>query len=191
LADKPSETAVNLLAETYTDSGGDIKAMLRTLIASPEFALSARGKLKRPLEFFISLLIHTQAEIKLDQRSLRALTQPLRSLGQVPHMWPSPDGYPDTSDWWTTSSGMLTRWNFAMRITRGEMRGVRVPLPDITADGQSPQDIVDLLSLQFLGERLPDPARDVLVSYAADGDLGKNLPGVAGVILASPYFQVR
>ncbi|MBT7988396.1 MAG: hypothetical protein HN769_00765, partial [Anaerolineae bacterium] len=46
------------------------------------------------------------------------------------------------------------------------------------------------LSIRFLGEKLPDNARDILVDYAA-ADLEKTLPEVAGLILGSPHFQMR
>ncbi len=40
-------------------------------------------------------------------------------------------------------------------------------------------------------ERLPDDARDILIDFASTGDLGANVPMVAGLILGSPHFQVR
>jgi hypothetical protein len=64
-------------------------------------------------------------------------------------------------------------------------------LPALTADAATPQDVVDLLSIRFLGEKLPDNARDILVDFASTSSLDANLPDIAGLILGSPHFQVR
>jgi hypothetical protein len=85
---------------------------------------------------------------------------------------------------------MLNRWNFALALTTGEVSGVEVDLPALVADAASAQDMVDLLSIRFLGEKLPDNARDILSDYAGT-DIDKTLPEIAGLILGSPYFQVR
>jgi uncharacterized protein (DUF1800 family) len=161
--------------------------MLRTLLKSDEFKASAGQKIKRPLEFFISALRVTGAEIK---RTPRALTEHLRNMGQVPFSWSPPTGFPDYADWWTTTSGMLNRWNFALLLTGGMVQGVELDLKALTTDAASAQDVVDVLSIRFLGEKLPDNARDILVDYAA-ADLEKTLPEVAGLILGSPHFQMR
>ena len=161
--------------------------MMRTLLKSDEFKASVGQKFKRPLEFFISTMRVTGAEIR---HTPRALTNQLRQMGQMPLMWSPPTGYPDYADWWTTTSGMLNRWNFALALTTGEVSGVEVDLPALVADAASAQDMVDLLSIRFLGEKLPDNARDILSDYAGT-DIDKTLPEIAGLILGSPYFQVR
>ena len=191
VADEPPASIVDALAETYQNSAGDIPSLLHTLIAAPEFVASAKTKLKRPLEFIVSMLIASQAKITLDRRSSRAILEQMRLLGQSPHLWPAPNGYPDHASWWTTSSGMLNRWNLALQVMNGLLPGIRVSLKDLTADAQSAEDLVDVLSRQFLGEPLPSDGRDLLVTYIAEGDKDRDLPNLAALILASPYFQMR
>ena len=191
VADAPPQPIVNSLAETFQSTNGDIRAMLRTLIFSDEFAASRGQKIKRPLEFFISVLRVTGAEINSQRGRLRDLTTALKLLGQVPFQWSPPNGYPDFAGWWLTTSGMLNRWNFAMLTTTGGLRNVTVPFSRLTSAADSPADEVDVLSLAFLGEPLPTDARDILVSYVSDGNLDETVPAVAGLILGSPYFQVR
>jgi hypothetical protein len=188
VADDPPPTIVVRLAETFQKTGGDTRDMLRTLTSSPEFADSAGQKVKRPLEFFVSLVRVTELQIVGNPRPL---AETLRLLGQMPYTWPSPDGFPDYAGWWLTTSGLLGRWNLAMRVTTGALPGVRVSYRRLLADAGSPADMVDLLSLQFLGETLPDHARDLLISFASDGDLRENIPALAGLILGGPQFQVR
>jgi uncharacterized protein (DUF1800 family) len=188
VADEPPASLVETLSQVFLNSGGNTKEMLRTLLASDEFKASAGQKMKRPLEFFISALRVTDAQIV---RTPRSLTQHLRLMGQMPFNWSPPTGYPDYADWWQTTSGMLNRWNFALLLTAEEVPGVVVDLKALTADAASAQDVVDVLSIQMLGETLPDNARDILVDYASAASLDKTLPDIAGLILGSPQFQVR
>lgn len=188
VADDPPASLVDRLAETFQHSGGDIKEMLRTLIFSPEFAAGAGQKVKRPLEFLVSLVRVTDLQLN---GSPRPLIRALHRLGQTPYGWATPDGYPDEAGWWLTTSGLLDRWNLAMLIATGAFRGIRIPYRRLLADAASAEDVVDLLSLRFLGEPLPDEARDALVAYASEGELQERVPAVAGLILGGPQFQVR
>jgi hypothetical protein len=47
------------------------------------------------------------------------------------------------------------------------------------------------LSQRFLGSKLPDDARSILLDFASSGDLGSKLASISGLILGSPHFQVR
>lgn len=187
--DDPPAALVDELAASFSSSGGDIRAWLRTLVQSPAFAASKGQKLRRPLEFVLALLRVTEASISATPRGLMRAVQ---LLGQTPFGWAPPNGYPDVAGYWLNTSGMLNRWNFAMLTAGNQLRDVQVPLARLTADAGSASDVVDLLSLRFLGEALPNDARDVLVSFASDGPLDDlRRSAVAGLILGSPYFQVR
>jgi len=191
VADDPPQSIIDSLAATFQSTGGDIKAMLHTLIFSDEFAASAGMKVKRPLEFFNSVLRVTGAEVTVRGGRIRDLQNALKNLGQVPYFWSPPNGYPDFAGWWLTTSGVLNRWNFAMLATTGGLPGVNIPLDRITAAADSPVDVVDVLSLAFLGTALPEDARAVMIDFSSDGDLTDKIPVVAGLILGSPYFQIR
>jgi len=56
VADDPPPALVDRMANTFLSSGGDIKAVLRTLVASPEFNSKKyfRNKVKTPMEFLAS-----------------------------------------------------------------------------------------------------------------------------------------
>ncbi len=188
VADDPPQSLVESLIDVFQSTGGDTRELVRALVQSDEFKAAAGTKVKRPLEFFISTLRVTSADITGQPRPL---VEHLRLLGQIPFTWQTPDGYPDYAAWWTTTSGLLNRWNFCLLLTANEIRGTRVDLKSLTADAGSPADVVDVLSQRFVGEILPDDARDILIDFASAGNLGKNLAPVAGLILGSPHFQVR
>jgi len=188
VSDSPDAALVDALAQVFTQSDGDTRQMLRALLNSESFKASAGQKFKRPLEFFISALRATGAT--MTGRS-RRLLEHLRLLGQLPFSWQLPDGYPDVADYWTTTSGMLDRWNFGMLLASNVIRGASVDLNALTRDAASAEDVVDVLSLRFIGERMPEDARSILVDLASSDDLDVVIPSVAGLILGSPHFQVR
>ncbi|MDK1029546.1 MAG: DUF1800 family protein [Anaerolineae bacterium] len=191
ITDRPSAAIVTSLATVFTESNGDIRTILRTLFSSEEFKASAGQKFKRPLDFFISAMRVTGAQVNLENRRSEQIQQHLRFMGQIPFTWTPPNGFPDVLDHWSTTSGLLARWNFSLSLTFGHIRGVSVNLPALTQDAGSAEDVVDVLSIRFMGDILPDDARDILVDFTLQNNLDKVIPSVAGLILGSPHFQLR
>ncbi len=190
VADDPPTSLVEAVTASYTDSGGDIPTMLRTIFYSDEFASSAGQKLKRPLDFAVSAIRVSGADGRLD----RLLRQYLRLLGQIPFGWPAPDGYPDYAAAWSSTSQSLYRWNLALTLASGAIRGVDLALPVV--DGSIPQ-MVDALCLQLLGQALPPDAQKVLIDFGHTVDAAQ-LPRqvelvnvLAGLVLCSSTFQLR
>ena len=188
VADEPPSALVDKLAASFTNTGGDIRAVLQVLFASSEFRLSAGLKFKRPLEFFVSALRVTGAQFT---KNPKPLYDKLRLLGQLPFQWLMPNGYPDVGAYWSTTGGLLNRWNFGVALAANTLAGAQVDLKTMTRDASSPADVVDLLSLRFSGEKMPNDARSILLDFASAGDLGSNLAPLAGLILGSPHFQTR
>lgn len=189
VSDSPPQALVDSLAQVFTQTDGNIRTLLRTLFDSDEFKASAGQKFKRPLDFFISTLRVSGAEIV--RRGTQGLQDHLRLLGQVPFTWQPPNGFPDVQGYWATTSGLLSRWNFGNLLVSNQIRGVKVDLERLTSDASSAEDIVDILSLQFLGALLPEDARSILVDFASAGSLDATIPSIAGLILGSPHFQMR
>lgn len=188
ITDDPDPVLVNSLAEVFTRSGGDTRALIRAIVDSDAFKNSAGQKFKRPLEFFLSALRLSGATII--QRSQK-IQESLRLLGQTPFTWQPPNGFPDVAGFWATTSGLLERWNFGMQLVSGQIDGAKLDMKSLTKEADSAQDVVDVLSIRFLGAKLPDNARSILVDFASSGDLGANIASTAGLILGSPHFQVR
>ena len=188
ISDSPDLAFVDALSQVFIDTDGDIRQLLRTILNSEAFKSSAGMKFKKPLDFFISTLRVTDA--KMTENS-RKLYEQLQLLGQLPFSWLMPDGYPDVEEYWATTSGMLDRWNFGFMLASNVIRGAAVNLPALTRDAASPEDVVDVLSIRFLGSRMPDDARSILVDLASSNSLDVIIPSVAGMILGSPHFQVR
>ena len=112
-------------------------------------------------------------------------------MGQVPFTWQPHNGFPDVAAYWSTTSGLLERWNFGLLLANGQIDGLKTDIKSLTKDAGSAQDVVDTLSIRFLGQVLPEKARSILIDYLSSGNLDNDIPSVAGLILGSPYFQVR
>ena len=188
VSDNPDPSFVSALANVFTQSDGDTNAVLKAIFQSDSFKNSAGQKLKRPLEFLASTLRLTGATLTGQSQQL---VQHVKLLGQIPFDWQFPNGFPDSAGFWATTSGLLERWNFGNLLTSNKINGVRVDVKSLTADAQSAQDVVDILSQRFLGSKLPDDARSILLDFASSGDLGSKLASISGLILGSPHFQVR
>src|SRR5205807_4254032 len=65
VSDDPPKALVERMAQTFTKSDGDIREVLRTMFKSPEFWAPAnyRAKVKTPLEFVVSALRATDADV--------------------------------------------------------------------------------------------------------------------------------
>ena len=188
VSDSPDPAFMDALSQVFIQSDGDTRQLLRALLNSEQFKTSAGMKFKKPLDFFISALRLTDTNITGNSRKLY---EQLQLLGQIPFSWQPPDGYPDVAEYWATTSGLLDRWNFGFMLVSNVIKGAEVNLAALTKDAASPEDVVDVLSIRFLGGRMPDDARAILVDLAYSNNLDVIIPSVAGMILGSPHFQVR
>jgi len=120
VADVPRESLVNQLTETYLQTNGDIKQMMRTLIYSDEF-WNAPPKFKRPFEYTVSILRglnYQEGRIRGFQQLLQSAFE---SMGQIPYLWPAPNGYPDVGQAW--ANNLLPRWNTVIGIINKSRAG--------------------------------------------------------------------
>jgi len=158
------------VAAVYERTGGDIRAMMRPLLAEPAMR-EAKPILKRPLDLVASSLRALDASTD----GGRPLLDHLKAMGQPLYEWPMPDGYPVEARAW--SGSMLPRWNYAFALANGEVAGTR---PRI--DGLD----VELLFGALMGRR-PAP-RDRTLTTA----MGKaTMTEAAALAIAAPDFQWR
>jgi uncharacterized protein (DUF1800 family) len=179
VADAPPQTLVNRMAETFTRTDGDIRAVLEVMFLSREFLSEGawQAKLKSPLEMVVSAVRALDGEVT----DSAALSQRIAELGQPLYGKPEPTGYPDHGDAWANSAGFLGRINFANALAAGQIEGVKV---DVARLPRKPADS----AAQLLG--VP-PSRETLAI------LVKGLPpkdaavALASIVIASPDFQRR
>lgn len=121
---QPSESLISTLASTFRSSQGDIRAVVRALVQSPEFwrAAVAQQKQKSPFEYAASALRAAQADVK----DTKALTRWIASMGQPLYAYQDSNGLPLNKQW--ISAGTLAaRIKFALQLSAEEIEGVDLP----------------------------------------------------------------
>jgi hypothetical protein len=178
-------------AEAFQRTGGDIRSVLRVVLLDGLVGGVGLGpKFKRPVDFVVSALRLTQAEV--DGGS--AVHAYLRRMGQPPFEWPTPDGPPDVAPAW--SGNLMPRWQFALGLARGEIERVRVAPADLLrASGASgPEEALTSLGHLLLGSPLAAATSQAMLSaFGAKADPQDPLFAAIAIagLLASPAFQWR
>jgi uncharacterized protein (DUF1800 family) len=190
VADEPPESLVIQVTESYQNTDGDIKEMLRVIFLSDEFA-NASAKLKRPFTFVISAIRALDGELSNLNKLEKIDNEHLVAMGQGLFRWPAPNGYPDVSAAW--QNNFLPRWNFPLTWLANKIKGVNLPLERLL-DGVS--DVPSALDRMagLLGQSLSEEQRTQLTEYVGDKPFEhrrtqKRLKEAAGVMMASPEFQ--
>jgi uncharacterized protein (DUF1800 family) len=181
VADAPPAPLIDRMAATFTRTDGDIRAVLQTLFASPEFLSEGawRAKFKSPLEVVISAARAMNAEVT----DTYQLAQRIADLGEPLYGKVEPTGYPNTGESWTNSAGILGRIDFAAALTAGQIAGVRV---DVSRFNFKQPAVVaaDLLGSPPSAATLTAIEKGVEHKEAAPSTL-------ASLIIGSPDFQSR
>ena len=165
VADEPPPALVARLADTFLQTGGDLPAVYRSLVLSPEAWAPQPVKLKTPEEFVLSSARLLRLGDGLVQRAPDA---GIGTLGQRLLAAPSPAGWPDRAEEWLGPDAMWKRVEWATRL----------------ADRLGGQVDARALASRSLGPRLTDhTARQI--DRAADGRQALAL------LLLSPDFQRR
>ena len=131
VADDPPPALVDSMAKTFLKKKGDIREVLSTMFHAPEFWAEGayRAKVKTPLEFVASAVRGTGAEVD----DALPLTRQLANMGMPLYGAQPPTGYSMKADTWVSSSALLTRLNFALALTSGKIRGVKVNTAQLAA----------------------------------------------------------
>jgi len=201
VSDAPPASLVDAVAAVYRNTGGDIRAMLRTILLSSEFRTSADRKFKRPVEYVVSALRVLGANVSGTWQ--RTLTEVITTLGQAHFQWSPPNGYPDVGGYWISSAAMLARWNYALALGDGTLTGITIDINGLLGSPppRTPAELVDRLSQRVLRRALSVDDRNRLVAFAAAGaPVEAAMPPalrtqrareVLGLLLASNYFMYR
>jgi uncharacterized protein (DUF1800 family) len=186
IADDPPQEIIEKAAQTFLDTKGDIKSVLRVVLLDG-LAL-AQPKYKRPANFVLSSL--RMLNVETDGA---AINEYLLRMGQLYFNWPTPDGYPDYSEAW--QGNLMPRWQFAFELIRNEIKSTKHNLNallDVSSTGIL-QDDVDSIASLLLGAPLDRLARDGIIDSVrgAGATDEETRQIIAASIIASPAFQWR
>ncbi len=123
VSDTPPQALVDRMAKSFETSGGDIKMVLRTMFNSPEFWAPEvyRAKVKTPLEFVVSAVRASDADVINPQ----PLVQALNTLGMPLYGMQTPNGYSWLAEPWVSTSALVNRMNFALVLSGNRVGGTR------------------------------------------------------------------
>jgi len=201
VSDTPPPALVARMADTFKSSDGDIRAVMRAMIYSPEFWTrdAYRAKIKTPFEFVAS----TVRALGTDVDTAMPLVQWVGRIGEPLYQCQPPTGYSDKADAWVNTGALLNRLNFSLALAGNKVRGSRTDVTallggDSTADSKQ---ILDRALQVFLGGEAARATVETLQKQLDDPQLMQaklddpvkqvNLAMVTGLVLGAPEFQRR
>ena len=182
---------VHTLAQTFLDTGGDMRAMLRTLAASNAF-WSAPPKMATPFDYGLRIARLSRASVlELGAPPDQALRPDqiagfLKKSGMGLFDRVTPDGYPENSADYIDSNALLQRWHFMEgnlevinRLVPNVWRKPPVPTPAKVANEiltnfpPAPEDpaqrFIDLAAIRLTGRLLSPASNQAALGILAEG----------------------
>jgi uncharacterized protein (DUF1800 family) len=201
VSDEPPASLVTRMASAFQTSDGDIRAVLRAMIYSPEFwsRQSYRAKIKTPFE----LVVSSVRVLGTDVEAPMPLVQWVNRIGEQLYQCQPPTGYADKADAWVNTGALLNRLNFSLALAGNRVRGARTDVSALmgTASSTEPRAALERGVQVFLGgqaapatvETLEKQLENPQVVRAKLDDPVKQLDlgVVAGLVLGAPEFQRR
>lgn len=197
VADDPPPSLVARMASTFREKDGDLRAVMQTMLASPEFWSQGayRAKLKSPLEMVASSVRALGADVDFSF----ALSQQLVQLGEPLYRKREPTGYTNAGQDWMNSASLLARMNFAIALASNRIPGVKVD-PARFGDASDTDQIAADLMLTSLSDQARAAIQAGLDAQANSQTAEPRRPlqppvpkplVIAGLMLGSPDFQRR
>ena len=202
VSDDPPSTLIDRMTQTFLKKNGDIGEVLKAMFHSPEFWApeSYRAKVKTPLEFVVSAVRTSGAEVS----DALPLARQLQTLGMPLYGMQPPTGYSMKADAWVNSSALLGRMNFALALTAGKLKGVQVDPGQMLGASASPADsqgTLTALENNLLAGNVSRQTHDTIAAQMNDPKISQrqldnparppNTSAIAGLLLGSPEFQRR
>jgi len=170
VSDDPPPALVDSMAKTFQKKKGDIREVLSTLFHSPEFwdESTYRAKMKTPLEFVASAVRATGADVD----DAMPLANQINRMGMPLYGAQPPTGYSMKTETWVSSSALLNRMNFALALTGGKVRGVKVDTMQLAGNtvGAPPTEVATTLSAmeaKLLADDVSKQTHDSIMAQVA------------------------
>jgi len=201
VSDDPPPALVARMAKTFEKSKGDIRAVMTTMIYSPEFwsRTAFRAKVKTPFE----LVASTARALGADVDQPMQLVQWVTRIGEPLYQCLTPNGYSDKAAAWVSTGALLNRVNFAVALTGNKVRGAQVDINSLVGTdlGVNSKLALERIEAEFLAGQVSDSTRATLEQEMSEPRiLGAKLDDpvtqvnvglITGLVLGSPEFQKR
>ncbi len=201
VSDNPPPALVDRMAQTFQSSNGEIRAVLKTMIYSPEFwsKESYRAKVKQPFELAASTARALGAEVDVTL----PLAQWVGRMGEPLFQAQPPTGYSDKSETWVNAGALMNRLNFALSLSSNRVPGTKTDLvallgPESETD---PHKALASALTAFLDNQIAEQTQQTLEARLGDPQILQaalddpvkhvNESLIAGLVLGAPEFQRR
>ncbi len=168
VADEPSQSLVDRMAEVFTRTDGDIREVVRAVLTSPDFysPKSYQSKIKSPLELAASAIRATGASTD----GAQPIIQTVARMGEPLYQFQPPTGYSEDSSRWLSNATLLERMNFAVALVGNRINGTRVDVARlVTPDAMRQQDrLLDQLVAALIHSDVSKETRDNLNRVLSD-----------------------
>jgi uncharacterized protein (DUF1800 family) len=187
VADDPPPMLVDRMAKTFEESDGDIRAVLTSMIAAPEFFSHGayRAKIKSPFEMIVSAVRASGARVDYAM----PLANQLNTWGEPLYRKVEPTGYSNAGAEWVNSSALLDRMNFGMQLGQNKFQGLQLdPKKFSTAPAATARE---LLFTNATGQTLEAIGKTLREQKKKNPKQGPSPGLIAGLVIGSPDFQRR
>jgi uncharacterized protein (DUF1800 family) len=110
VADQPPQSAIDKLAVTFRNTGGDLHAVALALVDLPQIWSQPLTKIKTPNDLVTSVY----RTFGVNDVNFENVTGGLKMMGQMPFDALSPAGWPDTAADWISSEAIMIRLQWAV-----------------------------------------------------------------------------
>jgi uncharacterized protein (DUF1800 family) len=221
VADDPPVALVDRAAKVFTESDGDIRRVVETIVTSPEFfsPKAFRAKIKSPFEYAVSAVRATGAHFisapppmdkargtiegaatlgygneNLAKLKKKTLNWSVYEMGEPLFACAAPTGYPETSSKWVSPGALIDRLNFAIALTEQNVSDVRFD-PAALAKGvdiDQPRAVLERLGDVLLQGSMSEATRRTLLAKGLPKEGGTvDVAKMTALVLGSPEFQRR
>jgi uncharacterized protein (DUF1800 family) len=204
VSDNPPPALVARMAKEFHSSDGDIRAVMKTMIYSPEFWSrdAYRAKVKTPFE----LVVSTARALGTDVDTPMPLVQWTGRIGEPLYQCQPPTGYSDKADAWVNTGALLNRLNYSLALASNKVRGSRsdtaslLGVDDVGSGGNAKAALDRAVQLFLGGQTSPTTVEtlqkqldspQILQAKLDDPIKRVDLGVVAGLVLGAPEFQRR
>ena len=185
----PDPAFVNSIATAYLETGYDMKAVMRAVLQSPQFASAVFRRYAWPVEFVVRAL----KDIGWSGFSVSDALTPLANMGQNLFDPPDVSGWATGQSWFSTGA-TLSRMNFAATLAANQKFNLAaLAKPAAT----SPESLLSFFQGELATPQMDGAVRAELTAYlratgewtGSDSQLQAKAPGLAHLIAGSAEYQ--
>ena len=120
-------------------------------------------------------------------------------MGEDLYKCAPPTGYKDDAQSWVNPGAMVSRLNFALKVSANKIDGVYTQIPSLEQNHQKPETFIQSVAKKLMSEKLSQASEKIVLKefdpehhQMLDGEVRAfSMVKAVGLILGSPEFQRR